>query len=316
MTSDVRGVDGHWEKQCLACGEWIGLGPKGSERPFLVHQKNKRCLRTREQKAHKEARETLETLVPSPSTTALPLVPSSSHLTPYPSLAWDPSLSFDDQGILSSGPSPLPHLLAPPVAPTDLAILPTSDPLSTPSPPSPVTFPPLLTPGLSSNDLPTTENPTSSYPSLPAGTSYAPRNDDRVAARLPCNGVEFKWEAGSVFLSYPLQYHDTGNPTWSLDGIGEPGKSHIIRLRSHSCTHFREHSMEACFPCANLVSSPKFQNMLKSASQDPSPNTPYLFLSWKQLEVKLRSTVEELQQERKQVRFFVKDVLKSFDLRL
>jgi len=289
--SNTQTVNGHWRKWCLACEEWIGLGPKGSEHTFVAHQDSKQCQRTRDQKAHAEAREALKTLKPSFSTIPYALPPASQN----------------DQEIPSSGSSPLPPLLAPSVALPNSAALATSNLFFlAPPPPSPVVFPPLLAPGLSSGGLLTmdglTSPPTSPGPSLTSPvSSHLPSSASTSHTSEPCNGVPFKWEHGSVFLSYPLQYHETGCPTWSVDGIGETESSHSIRLRSHSCTHFREHSMEACLPCTNLVSSPKFQNMLKNASQDPSPNTPYLYLSWKQIVTKLRSTAKELQQERKEV---------------
>jgi len=59
--------------------------------------------------------------------------------------------------------------------------------------------------------------------------------------------------------------------------------------------------MDACLPCTNIVSSQGFQNMLKNALKDPSPNTPHIYFNWKQLETKLKCTIKELQLERKQV---------------
>jgi len=285
-------ANGHWQKWCLVCEEWIGLGLRGSEYTFLAHQDSKQCQRTKDRKAHAEAREALKTLKLSFSTILYTLPPASPQ---------------DNQEIPSSDSSLPPPLLVPSVASPNLAAPATSSSLFV-APPlqSPITFPPLLAPGLSSGGLLTMDGP------APPPTSPGPSPMSPVSSHLPslantsctsesCNGVPFKWEHGSVFLSYPLQYHETGYPTWSVDSIGEPESSHSIRLRSHSCTHFREHSMEACLPCTNLVSSPKFQNMLKNASQDPSPNTPYLYLSWKQIATKLRSTTKELQQERKEV---------------
>jgi len=186
------------------------------------------------------------------------------------------------------------------------AVLAPSDPLFHP-PPSPTLFPPLLTPGPSSSISTTVHaasvstNPKSLHFPPPASTSHVPQLHDEVPVRIPCEGVKFKWEHGSFFLSYPLQYHETGSPTWSLDGVGEQGSSYMIRLRSHSCAQLRDPSMEACLQCTNIASSKSFQNMLKHVSTDPLPNTPYIYFNWAQLESKLRCTKRELQVERKKV---------------
>lgn len=297
-TSHIREINGRWEKFCTNCDEWIGLGPKGGEGSFLAHQRNKRCSRTRQRKVHQEAKGALESLVPSFATIPPPFPSSSSRV-----LAAHP--------YVTSGPSysPLPATLSP----SDSLFL--AHP-----PPSPTPFPLLLTPGslydvsTASNTASSLTSPTSSHLLPIISTSHAPQNTDEVVARLSCDGVKFKWEHASLFLSYPLQYHETRFPTWSLDGVGEQGSSHMIRIRSHSCTQFRDPSMEACFPCTNVISSQPFQNILKNVSKDPSPNTPYIYLNWNQLETKLRCTIKELQLERKQVRLLAGDISSAFSL--
>jgi len=133
---DIRKANGHWQKWCLVCEEWIGLGPRGSEHTFFAHQDSKQCQRTRDRKAHAEAREALKTLKPSFSTIPYTLPPASPQ---------------ENQEIPSSDSSPPPPLLVPSVASPNLAAPATSSPLFLALPPqSPITFPPLLTPGLSS----------------------------------------------------------------------------------------------------------------------------------------------------------------------
>ena len=325
-TGETRQVNGRWERMCSNCGEWIGLGPKGGETSYLTHQRNRRCSRTRERKLHQEAKEAIKSLAP-PLSGMPPPPPFPNHsphvFTTHPSLASGPPCDGSNEQILSLDPPSLPSLLevsAPSpqfasLAPSELDPLPlvNLDPA-----PSPTPFPSLLTPG-SSNGVPTagvatssSTNPTSSHVYPPASTSHVPRNSDGVTVRVPCDGVEFKWEHGSLFLSYPLQYHETGCPTWSLDGIGELGSSHMVRLRSHSCSGLRDPSMESCVPCANIVSSRQFQKMLSNISKDPLPNTPYIYFNWKQLETKLRHTIEELQLERKQVWLHVETMSPPF----
>jgi len=205
---------------------------------------------------------------------------------------------------LPSGPS---ALLSSTIVPHPPDTLPLTHP-----PPSPTQFPDLLVPQSSNRNLITDD--AMSLPTNPANpisfclpplvdTSHMPQASGEVVC-LPCNGIRFKWEHGSFFLSYPLQYHETGYPDWSLDGVGEKNSSHMVHIRSHACTQLRDPSTDACFPCTNVVSSQGFQNMLKNASKDPSPNTPYIHLNWEQICTKLRSTSKELQLERKQVLLF------------
>jgi len=52
----VQQLDGSWKKLCSNCGEWIGLGPKGSEYPFVTHQRSKRCQRMTDWRARQEAK--------------------------------------------------------------------------------------------------------------------------------------------------------------------------------------------------------------------------------------------------------------------
>ena len=159
-----------------------------------------------------------------------------------------------------------------------------------------------------SNSIPDTAGITSS-PSSPSSqphllASTSPLHDIRANC-LPCDGIHFKWEnKDSFFLTYPLQYHENNHLDWSLDAVGEPGSSNIVRIRSHHCSRSRDPRVDACLPCKNVVVSRSFQNMLKNTSKDPSPYTPHKFLNWKQLEERLKTVTRQLQLERKQVSFF------------
>ena len=48
---------GRWEKYCPNCGEWIGLGARGSEYSFIMHQRSRRCVRIEQQKVQKREEE-------------------------------------------------------------------------------------------------------------------------------------------------------------------------------------------------------------------------------------------------------------------
>lgn len=307
-TSQTRRFDGKWEKLCSNCEEWIGLGPKGSEHSFLAHQRSKRCQRMMERKARQEAKAALESLVPHLSTIPSPPPSLSSHiLTAHPSLPSGPLRESGNWEDLPLDPSS-PLLLGPSTLPSSLMVCNPSDTFfSTHPPPSPVQFPHLLVPqssnwiSITDSSAPLSTSPTSSHLLPVASTSHVPQASSEAAVCLPCNGIKFEWEHGSFFLSYPLQYHETGYPDWSLDGVGERNGSHVVHVRAHACALFRDPSMDACLPCTNIVSSQGFQNVLKNSSKDPSPNTPYIHLNWNQIQTKLRSTNKELQLERKQV---------------
>jgi len=237
--SPVRQTEtGRWEKLCPDCEGWIGLGLKGGEHSFTIHQGSKRCRRIQQLKAQKGATDELEQsfgIHPSPSS---PLVQAaSSSMTKSPTL---PS---------HCGPTRTGEL------------------------PSP-SFPPATT-------APVIQPP-----------------------QLPCRGVRYKWDLGNPCKTYPFQYHDTEIPTWAVTA-GLPGPiSEFIELESHECTGCRDPSMEACLPCMNVPNSPQFQNVLWLASRDPTPDTPYIHLSWAQIYKRLREVNEEVIRARRKVKLF------------
>ena len=149
-------------------------------------------------------------------------------------------------------------------------------------PPSPVQFPHLLVPqssnwiSITDSSVSLSTSPTLSHLLPVSSTSNVPQASSEAAICLPCDRIKFKWEHGSFFLSYPLQYHKTSNPDWPLDGVGEQNGSHVVCVRAHTCALFQDPSMDACLPCTNIISSQEFQNILKNLSKDPSPNTPYM----------------------------------------
>lgn len=122
--------------------------------------------------------------------------------------------------------------------------------------------------------------------------------------RLPCTGIRYKWELGNACKTYPFQYHETGFPTWFV-GIGVPSPDDdIIELQSHDCARFRDPPMEACIPCTNVPTSHEFKSVLSLASREPSPNSPYIYLSWAQAEKKLREAKSDVRRMRRQVKWF------------
>lgn len=239
-SSPVRQTEtGRWEKLCPDCEGWIGLGPKGGEHSFTVHQGSKRCGRIQQlninaQRNAVEEHEYSFDIHPSPTS---PIVQTASS-----SIAESPT--------------------SPSHGPTHTAKLPSPS------------FPPITT----------------------APTIHPPQ--------LPCGGVRYKWELGDACRTYPFQYHATGIPTWIVR-TAPPGLcDEFIELESRECTGFRDPSMEACLSCTNVPNSPEFKNVLWLASRDPTPDTPYIHLSWAQAYRRLRELNEDVIRARRKVKWF------------
>ncbi|KAF9643429.1 hypothetical protein BDM02DRAFT_1471780 [Thelephora ganbajun] len=223
---------GRLEKFCPRCEKWIGLGPRGGEYSFLVHQHGKRCRQIQQRKTRKNAAEELE---------------RSFGIHPPPT---SPTV----QAASSSVTNPPPHL-------------PSHEPTHN-KPHSPY-FPPIINPLV-------TRSP-----------------------QLPCRGIQYKWELGNACKTYPFQYHDTGIPTWSARTGPPCSQGDIVSLESHSCTGFRDPSMEACLPCMNIPSSHEFKKVFQMAWKDPPPTTPHIYLSWVQVEKRLRQVNDDVRRKRR-----------------
>lgn len=88
------------EKPCSRCGEWIGLGAKGSKYPFLAHQEGNCCRRLTELRGTARATtEVHESLVTSSSFTLRPL----SLLLPSP-MAVSPNIPASEPSLDDCSP--------------------------------------------------------------------------------------------------------------------------------------------------------------------------------------------------------------------
>lgn len=274
-----------WEKLCPNCREWIGLGGQGNPYSFLRHLDGGRCRHTAEMKALALAEEAPGPPVTSTSSgpKSLPMLAtnpgslypntliSESSLSqccygPPESLSTQPVFPCPDVPMAIDPPSPLPlaslpFLVLPEqtsrVSPTlpDTMVL---DPLQvSPPPPSiPTNLPPITSP---LNDIP----PITSYPNFPTVT------------KVPCRGVRVRWECGHPSKTYPFQYHDTDNLTWSVTTQRPFDPIDTIYLQSFSCTLFHDTSTEACFECLKVPSSDKFRSLVLRTSKDPALTTPW-----------------------------------------
>ena len=104
---------GRWEKFCPNCGEWIGLGVRGSEYSFVTHKGSKHCERVGQRKVQKkeeeDAAEELERsfgVHPSHTSHTTAHAASSSTTGPPP-----PSLSDESTHIKPASPhfAPITH---------------------------------------------------------------------------------------------------------------------------------------------------------------------------------------------------------------
>jgi hypothetical protein len=129
------GTRSQMEKLCPRCGEWIGLGAKGSEYPFLAHQDGNRCRRLTELRGTARApTEARESFVTSSSFALGPL----SLLSPSP-MAVSPNIPASEPFL--DDPSPHSHDLP------SMRAVPTSEipALASFPPPSPLSPLPSIT---------------------------------------------------------------------------------------------------------------------------------------------------------------------------
>lgn len=96
-----------------------------------------------------------------------------------------------------------------------------------------------------------------------------------------------------MFRTYPFQYHDTGIPTWAAKATLSPGRD-TIEFESYDCTGSRDPSTEACLKCRSIPNSREFKNLLRFASNDPTPDTPLIQLSCAQVMERIRQLDEEM----------------------
>ena len=277
------GTETRLEKLCPKCGRWIGLGLKGHLHPFSIHLDGERCRRKAVELQMEEAHR-----LPVASTSFIP------GPEPPPMLV-APLISSHPRILVSNPPFDF-HPYGPSESSYTQPIFPCSDVPTTNTSPSlsplmllpPVVFPEQM-PSISP-DLPPPPQEQAFCPTFP------------TMAKVPCCGVWFKWECNHLSKTYPFQYHDTDNPTWSAM-TRRPPDPDVIYLQSFSCTLFHDASTEACFECLKVPSSDKFQSLVLKASRDPAPTVPWGYLSWDQVVKRLRDRTEECWQYHKKVSF-------------
>lgn len=297
------GTQAQWEKKCPKCEQWIGLGMKGSPYALLRHLDGERCRRAAELKTRAE-----DALgIPAASTSfgptsppafVTPLIPSHPHiLTPKPTSdrhSCGPSESLSAQVNFPHSDIPRVVTLSPLSPFASLPSLILSEQTSTS---------PTMSDAMELDILQVPPTPRGIIARSPPITSFeeqAPCLRSPTITKVPCHGVRLKWECGHSSRTYPFQYHDTDNPTWSVM-TRRPPDPDVIYLQSFSCALFHDTSMEACFECLKIPSSDKFQALVLKASKDPAPTVPWGYLSWEQISKRLKDRTNECRRYRKKV---------------
>jgi hypothetical protein len=99
-----------------------------------------------------------------------------------------------------------------------------------------------------------------------------------------CTGQWLRWEAGSVFGTYPYQQHTNEGLPWLPIGF----KEDWILLRALACTELLESTRElersTCDACHELLNSQHLSRVVGRATEGAAPRTPWHYLSAVQLQ--------------------------------
>ena len=286
------GTNGRPEKLCPRCGEWIGLGAKGNEYPFAVHQDGQQCHRDANLKAQTRAQTEAHRLSAASTSFGSTSIPPLSATSPISgSLSIQPIVPTSDVSIAATLPSLSPLSFLPPL------VLPEQNPCIHPTVPDEMALDTLQA------SSPYPKIPSTSPPNVLLQGQPSPITSSTgfpAVTKVPCYGVPVKWEYGCPTRTYPFHYHSMDHPMWSVT-TQRPPKPDIIFLRSFSCALFHDSSAEACFECLKLPPSDKFQSLALRASKDPAPTVPWEYLSREQLLRKLEDRTDECRRLRKRV---------------
>lgn len=106
----------------------------------------------------------------------------------------------------------------------------------------------------------------------------APRSE---TDNLPCPGMMVRWEAGSIWDTYPYHQHASRNIGWTPIGYGQDDRSLLIR--SDGCTAPKTGSDGyPCNACLHVEHSSNFRKFVER-SFEVKDHTPHTYLNPKQL---------------------------------
>jgi len=276
----------HLEKLCPRCRRWIGIGAKGSLYPFVRHLDGERCHHATEPEAQQD--ESFE--IPVAGTSFVPELVPSHAIPPISSYPHVPLPGSTSEFLQTQPTFPYPDFSPVANSSSFLSLTPLS-PLSLPGHTSCISRTTPDTMGLNTLEVPPTP-----FQVLPHHPGLL------TTTKIPCRGVPVNWECGHPLKTYPFQYHDTDNPTWSVM-TPHPPNPNIIYLQSFFCALFHDSSAEACLECLKVPSSDKFRSMVLKASEDPAPTIPYIYLSWEQISKRLKDKTNECRRYYKRVSF-------------
>ena len=83
----------------------------------------------------------------------------------------------------------------------------------------------------------------------PSGSSSQPQHPKPIANELPCRGVLIRWEAGSVWSTYPYHQHALREHPWEPVAIEN---NEWFRLRAKDCTCMTANNDGCCNTCRNV----------------------------------------------------------------
>lgn len=182
-------------------------------------------------------------------------------------------LDYDDRELSSGWRSPLP-----PSSP------PASDSHHSPSRWG-SSLPPSIAPSASS----------SAPASVPPSRSPSAASS-RATSRIPsskhfmCLGVLVKWEAGSIWDTYPFHQHATREYPWEPIHVEN---EMWIRLRADSCSMSTTNSTAVCEECTGIPNSLKYRRAMQRASS-ALDHTAWSYLTHKQLLARARLMADQL----------------------
>ena len=131
--------------------------------------------------------------------------------------------------------------------------------------------------------------------SLPS-TSHVPRPRENIH---PCSGVAVKWEAGSIWDSYPFHQHKTHDYPWEPIGITN---DEWLYLRSDSCKQHTQNASHVCEECEAIPNDKRYRKAVARASSNLSESMPWGYLTRRQLVAHSRLLVKKYLQLKQEVR--------------
>ncbi|KZV91297.1 hypothetical protein EXIGLDRAFT_693781 [Exidia glandulosa HHB12029] len=95
-----------------------------------------------------------------------------------------------------------------------------------------------------------------------------------------CPGAPVQWLPGSIWDTFPFQYHGRDSMRWQPSGFD--ATQNTVFIRSGSCQRVLSGAQSACTACWQVINSAPFHSMMERAA-NALPSTPYKYLSHSQV---------------------------------